>query len=235
MSTKEGTDNEKQQGYKAYKRKDFDAAISHFENAMKLNAQNLEFPYRIAMSKFKQKKYDDCIEFCGKAVKVGKRNKGDVKVVAKAYVLEGNARIEAGEADRGREAIEKAVTFLTSIAKVKDAKGELDECSKFIERAIQVGKENVVNVFAMEKVMELKAGLNLRYCNADPKKNQKLFLTRMVDVAEDWHDLKAKDNEQYEFCLGYLELVVQGKYKTVDGEHGNEYFRALALQGKALR
>ena len=48
-------------------------------------------------------------------------NKGDVKIVANAYVLEGRAKIELGDSDEGQEDIEKAVTFLTKIANVKSA------------------------------------------------------------------------------------------------------------------
>ena len=76
--------------------------------------QDLEPPYRIAKAKFEQKKYHECIEFCETAIKVGKKNKGDVKVVANAYVLEGKAKVELGEEDKGQEDIEKAVAFLTN-------------------------------------------------------------------------------------------------------------------------
>ena len=45
----------------------------------------------------------------------------------------------------------------------------------------------------MPKVLEIKFGLNIKYNKVDPKKNQKLFLTKMVDICEDWYNLKAKD------------------------------------------
>ena len=112
---------------------------------------------------------------------------------------------------------------------------KLDECSKFCERAIKIGKENVVNVELMEKVLEMKFGLNLRYNKVNPEKNQKLFLSKIVDVSEDWYNLKAKDKAQYEFCIGYMEHIIEGRLMTVNGEHGNEYHRANALRGKALR
>ena len=197
--------------------------------------QDLEPPYRIAKAKFEQKKYKECIELCDTAVKVGKKNKGDVKIVANAYVLEGKAKIELGEEDRGQEDIEKAVAFLTKIANVKSEKDKLDECSKFCERVINIGKENVVNLDLMVKVIEMKFGLILRYNKIDSNKHQKVFLTKIVDVSEDFYNLKAKDKAQYEFCIGYMQNLIEQKLMTVNGEHGNEYHRALALQGKALR
>ena len=156
-------------------------------------------------------------------------NKGDVKIVANAYVLEGRAKIELGDSDKGQEDIEKAVTFLTKIAEVKSEKDKLDESFKFCDRAIKIGKENVVNLDLMEKVLALKLKVSLGL------PNKKLGLTRIIDVSEDFYNLKAKDKAQYEFCLGYMQQIVEQRIQSVGDEHGNEFHRALALQGKALR
>jgi len=226
---------EKQRGSRAYKKGEYEAAVLHYEEAFHLDPSDLEPPYRIARAKFEQKVFHECIYHCETAVKVGKMNKGDVKIVANAYVLGGRAKIELGDSDKGREDIEKAVTFLAKIADVKSANDKLDECSKFCERAIKIGKENIVNYEVMEKVLEIKFGLNIRHNKANPEKNQKLFLTRMVDICEDCYNLRARDQAQYEFCIGWMEQITENKLMTVNGEHGNEYHRACGLRGRALR
>ena len=225
-------ETEKQQGDEAYKRKDFDTAIFHYEKGINLNPQDPEFPYCIAKSKFEQKKYSDCIEFCAIAVEVGKKNEFGVLFVANAYVLEGNAKIELGEVDKGRKAMEKAVSFLTWEANVRDINdnNQLAECYKFCDAAIKIGKEHEVDVFLMEKVMHLKTR-SLTHA----EKNPKLYLTRMIDVSEDYYNLKAKHRAQYDYCYQSLQPIVDDKLQTVDGENGSEWHRALALQNKVLR
>ena len=71
MTDPEKAEAEKQRGNRAFKKKDFDTAISHYEEALHLNPLDLEPPYRIAKAKFEQKIYHDCIYFCETAVKVG--------------------------------------------------------------------------------------------------------------------------------------------------------------------
>ena len=72
-----------------------------------------------------QKNYDDCIEICSKAIKVGKENKGSVKLVAASMVLRGQALKEQGKMDKALADVEKADKFLTSIALVKLEKGKI--------------------------------------------------------------------------------------------------------------
>ena len=176
MSGKGGGDDErakseKQFGKEAYKKKDFDRAISHFLEAARSNPRDVGYPYLIAKVKFHQKKYDECIEYCKNAVRVGKEYKGDVKIVAKAYVRQGRAKIAMGKLDEGKKDIEKAIDFLSRIAHVKFEKKHLDECLKFCERAIKIGKEHGVNFGTMEKVLKLELSVSILTDSEDTLQN----------------------------------------------------------------
>ena len=62
---------EKQRGSRAFKKGECKTAVSHYEAAFHFDPFDLEPPYRIAMAKFEQKKYHECIYHCETAVKVG--------------------------------------------------------------------------------------------------------------------------------------------------------------------
>ena len=222
-------------GKDAYKRKEYDAAIDHYKEAIRVNPREVAYPHLVAKVKFDQKEYGECIEYCRKAIKVGKENKGDVNVVAKAYVLRGRARIEAGEPDRGREDIEKAVTFLYKIANVKFENSILDvndkniQCIKFCDRAVKIAKENVVDLDLMRSVLLLK-----NKAMAIGTLVYEIPYARTLSICQDFYDLKTtrplSEYNQYMHCFELLEDLY------------NEYdlpifvrCPGLILQGKALR
>ena len=147
---------EEKLGKDAFKRKEFDMAMNHYKEAIRLNPREVAYRHHIAKLKFEQKKYGECIKYCRRTVKVGKENKGDVKVVAKAYILRGRARIEIGEPDRGKADIEKAVTFFYKIANVKYENHKIRECLKFCDRAINISNEDVIDFDLINSVLLLK-------------------------------------------------------------------------------
>ena len=75
----------------AGKPKDLDAAINHFLMAAQLDPTEIMFLINIAEAKHQQKKYAECVEFCERAVKVGKENKADAEKVEKALALQAAA------------------------------------------------------------------------------------------------------------------------------------------------
>ena len=142
MSEEEKALEEKNLGQEAYKRKEFDVAISHYSNAERLNPKEMTFTYRIAKIHLEQKNYTESIRFCTKAIKVGKEQKANVKMVAKAMAMRGRAHKECGETTKYEEDIDKAVKFLTMIAYVKFDKERWAECIDFCQRAYEMGQEN---------------------------------------------------------------------------------------------
>ena len=126
---------ERNLGRKAFKNKEFKKAESHFHRAIELNPKETAFYFRMAETKFEQGKYEEVIQFCTKAVKVGKENKGSAKTVASSQVLRGRAWKKQGKVEKAKADIEKAINFLTSIALVKLEKGRYYEALDFINEA----------------------------------------------------------------------------------------------------
>ena len=133
----ETAEKQRKIGRRAYKKKEFEKAISHFEKAIELNPKEVTFPYRLAETKFEQGKYSECVEYCSRAIKVGKENKGSVRMVARSQVLRGRGWREQGNVDKARADVEKAITFLTTIAMVKLEKRLYHESFDFIFEAFR--------------------------------------------------------------------------------------------------
>lgn len=84
-------EKEKELGNAAYKKKDFEAALKHYEKAIELQPNNITYMTNKAAVYFEQNELEKCIEVCEKAIDVGRENKADYALIAKAYARIGNA------------------------------------------------------------------------------------------------------------------------------------------------
>lgn len=101
---------EKAQGTAAYKKKDFDAAIGHYDKAIELDPTDIAFLTNKAACYFEMKDYPQCIKNCEEAIEVGRTNQADFKVLARAFARIGNALCkQAGAAEQ----LEDAQAFYT--------------------------------------------------------------------------------------------------------------------------
>lgn len=82
---------EKELGNAAYKKKEFEAALSHYNKAIELDPTDMTFLINKAAVFFEQQNYQECIATCEKAVEVGRENRADFKLIAKAFTRTGNA------------------------------------------------------------------------------------------------------------------------------------------------
>ncbi|KAK7463303.1 hypothetical protein BaRGS_00038104 [Batillaria attramentaria] len=85
---------EKEKGNAAYKKKDFETALSHYEKAFELDPTNITFLTNCAAVFFEQKEYDKCIAECDKAVEIGREHRADFTLIAKAFARAGNACVK---------------------------------------------------------------------------------------------------------------------------------------------
>ena len=76
-------EKEKQLGNTAYKQKNFDDALMHYDRAVELDATDMTFLTNKAAVFFEQGKFDECIETCHRAVEVGRENRANFKQIAK--------------------------------------------------------------------------------------------------------------------------------------------------------
>ncbi|CAG0896017.1 unnamed protein product [Darwinula stevensoni] len=82
---------EKELGNAAYKKKDFKAALEHYEAAAKLDPTEMTFLSNMGAVYFEQKLYEKCVETCQKAVEVGRESRADYKLIGKVFTRIANA------------------------------------------------------------------------------------------------------------------------------------------------
>jgi len=110
MADKEGALKEKELGNQAYKKKDFQTAISHYNKAIELDKTELTFHNNLAAVYFEMKDLDQCIKECETAIEVGRENRADFKLIAKAYNRMGTAMRRKGDLQGAKTSYEKALT-----------------------------------------------------------------------------------------------------------------------------
>lgn len=81
----------KELGNAAYKKKEFEMAIKHYNDAIEHDPTDITYYNNIAAVYFEEKKYDECIKQCEKGIEVGRENRADFKLISKAFSRIGNA------------------------------------------------------------------------------------------------------------------------------------------------
>ena len=76
---------EKDQGNEFYKKKDLENALKHYQKAMEHDPNDITFYTNMAAVYFEQKEYEKCIKECEKAIEIGRENRADFKLIAKAF------------------------------------------------------------------------------------------------------------------------------------------------------
>lgn len=98
---------EKELGNEAYKKKDFETAILHYDKAFELDPVNITYLTNKAAVYFEQNQLEKCIEICEKAIEIGRENKADYKLIAKALARIGNSYYKQKD-------LEKALKYYNS-------------------------------------------------------------------------------------------------------------------------
>lgn len=76
---------EKDLGNEYYKKKDFENALVHYNKAIENDPTDITFYTNMAAVYFEQKEYEKCIKECEKAIEIGRENRADFKLIAKAF------------------------------------------------------------------------------------------------------------------------------------------------------
>ncbi|KAF5306204.1 hypothetical protein FQR65_LT07481 [Abscondita terminalis] len=101
---------EKELGNEAYKKKEFIKAITHYENALQHDPTDITFYNNLAAVYFEQKQYETCIKECEKGIEVGRENRADFKLIAKAFMRIGNAHKKMKNYLLAKSAYEKSMS-----------------------------------------------------------------------------------------------------------------------------
>ena len=100
----------KLEGNEAYKKKDFPTAMLKYSKAIELNPNEITYYLNMAAVHFEMKNFTDCVSTCNKAIDVGRENRADFKLIAKALARMGNAYRKSGDLRNAKMAYEKALT-----------------------------------------------------------------------------------------------------------------------------
>merc|ERR1711871_447865 len=106
---KDAADVHKNKGNDAYKAKNFDEAITHYEAAIAALPDEMTYYNNMAAVLFEQKKYEECIAKCKEAIQVGRAARADYKIVAKSFARIGNAYKAQGMIDEAIKAYEDSL------------------------------------------------------------------------------------------------------------------------------
>ncbi|KAL7282027.1 hypothetical protein ACG7TL_003494 [Trametes sanguinea] len=107
---KKEAEEEKKKGADAYKSRDFDNAIVHFQKAWDIYPKDITFLTNLAAAYFEKGDYDKCIETCDKAVEQGREIHADFKLIAKAYGRTGSAYQRKGDLATAIKFFNKSLT-----------------------------------------------------------------------------------------------------------------------------
>jgi len=65
-------EEEKNLGNECYRKKQFDQAIEHYDNALGINPEEINYINNKAAVYYEMKSYDKCIELCDEAIEKGR-------------------------------------------------------------------------------------------------------------------------------------------------------------------
>lgn len=125
--------NEKQLGNEAYKKKNFEKALQHYNKAVELDPTEIIYLLNIAAVYFEQKEYDKCIAQCEKAIEVGRENRADFKLIAKAFTRIGHAYKKMGNWKQAKVYYEKSMSEHRT-PEIKTLLSDIDKIIKEEER-----------------------------------------------------------------------------------------------------
>ncbi|VDM66765.1 unnamed protein product, partial [Strongylus vulgaris] len=131
---------EKNLGNAAYKQKNFVEAHKHYDKAIELDPTNITFYTNKAAAFFEEQKFDECVEMCKKAVEVGREQRADFKLIAKAMARAGNAFSKKEDYKEALNWFEKSISEHRDPEVVKKAR-ELEKEIKEKERLAYINPE----------------------------------------------------------------------------------------------
>ncbi|KAL5008875.1 hypothetical protein ScPMuIL_014456 [Solemya velum] len=130
----------KEKGNAAYRKKEFEEALSHYQSAIDLDPTNLTFRTNKAAVYFEQGAYDQCIAECEEAVDVGREHRADYQLIAKAFARIGKSYMKQGDDGSALKFFNKSLSEHRS-PEVTKLVGELQKRMKSKERLAYVNPE----------------------------------------------------------------------------------------------
>lgn len=170
---------EKAKGTAAYKVKDFDTAHSHYAKAFELDSSNMVFLMNTAAVYLEQKNFSKCRETCEKAIIVGRENKGDFKMIAKALARIGTSYQKENDFENSLLWFNKSVSefrdkkVLETIKKMEKAKKDEEKRAYWSDEEFAKSKQQGNEAFKSGKYPDAVQHYNdcIKRKNVDDKAN----------------------------------------------------------------
>lgn len=124
---------EKDLGNAAYKQKDFETALKHYNAALEHDPTDITFYNNIAAVHFERKQYEECIKQCEQGIEVGRENRADFKLIAKALARIGNSYRKMEDYHKAKMFYEKAMSEHRT-PEIKTSLSEVEAKIKELER-----------------------------------------------------------------------------------------------------
>lgn len=102
--------SEKELGNAAYKKKDFETAVKHYDAAIVIDPTDMTFYSNKSAVYYEQKDYQQCISICEKAIQIGRENRADFKIIAKALTRIGNSYKALKDYNQAKNFYEKSLS-----------------------------------------------------------------------------------------------------------------------------
>lgn len=125
-------DEEKRLGTEAYKKRDFDPAIAHYQKAWELH-KDIAYLTNLSAAQFEKGDYQAAIEACQKAIEHGKEVMSNFKIMAKAYGRLGSSYEKLGDLASAITNYHKSLTEHRTpeiLAKLRTAEKQKDKVEK---------------------------------------------------------------------------------------------------------
>lgn len=120
---------EKELGNQFYKQKKFTQAIEHYDKAIELDKTDITFVNNKAAVYFEMADFDQCIKLCEQAIEVGRENRADFKLIAKAYSRMASAYAKKDDLEKARTFYQKSL----SEHRTPDTLSKLNEVEKTLK------------------------------------------------------------------------------------------------------
>lgn len=100
----------KERGNQAYKAKKFEEALDLYGKAFEKDRTNMSILTNMSAVFFEQEKFQECISKCEEAIEVGRENRADFKLIAKAYARIANAHSKLSQTDEALKFYQKSLS-----------------------------------------------------------------------------------------------------------------------------
>uniref|UniRef100_A0A0N5AS36 Stress-induced-phosphoprotein 1 n=1 Tax=Syphacia muris TaxID=451379 RepID=A0A0N5AS36_9BILA len=146
---------EKELGNAAYKKKDFEEALKHYDKAIQYDPNNMTFYSNKAAVLFEQGNYEKCIELCKQAVETGREQRANYTLIAKALTRIANAYLKMDKIEEALTWFDKSLSEHRDpdiVKKKKDLEKEIAEKKRlaYIDPKIALEEKNEGNKYFKE-------------------------------------------------------------------------------------